>query len=117
MPHSQRDSQNAAWQAAHQWRARATQAQPTGLLGALKLVLIWLTFGALMVVGVVFALFFLLLGWAMMPFLRHRMKKRMDQMRAERAQDIGGGEGFTHGEHPKRDHQAIEGSFEVKEKR
>ncbi|MFI0472309.1 hypothetical protein ACGLWX_06235 [Halomonas sp. HMF6819] len=115
MSNTQRESQNAAWQAAHQWRARAANTSSNGLLGALKLTLVWLAFGALMVVGLVFGLFFLLVGWALMPFMRHKMKKRMEQMRADNAQDIGGGRGFTQGSH-QREMDAIEGSFEVKEK-
>lgn len=113
MPQMNRDQRNAAWQAANQWRARATQAQPTGLLGSFKLLFTWLAFGALMIVGVVLGLFFLLIGWAMMPFVRHKMKKRMEQMRADQAQDIGGGYA---GSPPQRNqHDALEGSYEVKE--
>lgn len=114
MPQMNRDQRNAAWQAAHQWRARAAQSQPTGLMGSLKLLLTWLAFGVLMVVGVVFGLFFLLIGWAMMPFVRHKMKKRMEQMRAEQAQDIGGGHAEPQPRQGPQD--ALEGSFEVKEK-
>ena len=69
MPQMNRDQRNAAWQAANQWRARAAQTQPNGLMGSLKLLLTWLAFGALMIVGVVLGLFFLLIGWAMMPFV------------------------------------------------
>ncbi|MFG6665902.1 hypothetical protein ACGK9R_02195 [Halomonas sp. HNIBRBA4712] len=120
MPHLNRDSQNAAWQAAHQWRARASSTPANGFLGALKLAVIWLAFGALMIVGVVFGLFFLLIGWALMPLMRHRMKKRMDQMRAERAQDIGGsrqsaGSGFSSAGSARGEHATLEGSFEVKD--
>ncbi|MCB8888107.1 hypothetical protein [Vreelandella malpeensis] len=116
MPHPNRDSRNAAWQAAHQWRARAANTQPTGLFGALKLMLVWLAFGALMIVGVVFGLIFLLVGWAMMPFMRHKMKKRMEQMRADRAQDIGGNV-HEHASPAKGEHVTLEGSFEVKNER
>ncbi|WP_018918834.1 hypothetical protein [Vreelandella zhanjiangensis] len=113
MPQMNRNQRNAAWQAANQWRARAAQSQPTGLMGSLKLLLTWLAFGVLMVVGVVFGLFFLLIGWAMMPFVRHKMKKRMEQMRADQAQDIGGGYAEPQSRQPPQD--ALEGSFEVKE--
>ncbi|MBZ5485966.1 hypothetical protein HW452_00280 [Halomonas aquamarina] len=117
MPQMNRDQRNAAWQAAHQWRARAAQTRPTGLMGSLKLLLTWLAFGALMVVGVVLGLIFLLIGWAMMPFVRHKMKKRMEQMRADQAQDIGGGYAHTHARpEPRSNHQdALEGSYEVKQ--
>lgn len=128
MPQMNRDQRNAAWQAANQWRARATQTQPTGLTGSLKLLFTWLAFGALMIVGVVLGLFFLLIGWAMMPFMRHKMKKRMEQMRAQQAHDIGGGyfnghsQGHSHGHasehssaHSRPGHQdVLEGSYEVK---
>tara|TARA_R110002012_G_scaffold29142_7_gene90356 strand:- start:3077 stop:3448 length:372 start_codon:yes stop_codon:yes gene_type:complete len=119
MPQMNRDQRNAAWQAANQWRARAAQTQPTGLAGSLKLLFTWLAFGALMIVGVVLGLFFLLIGWAMMPFMRHKMKKRMEQMRAQQAQDIGGGYASPHAStHSRPAHQdALEGSYEVKEKR
>lgn len=113
MPQMNRDQRNAAWQAAHQWRARAAQTQPSGLMGSLKLLFTWLAFGVLMVVGVVLGLVFLLIGWAMMPFVRHKMKKRMEQMRADQAQDIGGGYANTQ---PRSGYQdALEGSYEVKQ--
>ncbi|GHE22249.1 hypothetical protein [Halomonas urumqiensis] len=82
--------QNAAWQAAQQWRERARQNNAGGPLSGLKMLLAWLLFGAMMIVAVILGLFFLLLGWALMPLLRYRMKKRMEQMRADRAEDIGG---------------------------
>ena len=116
MPQMNRDQRNAAWQAANQWRARAAQTQPTGLAGGLKLLFTWLAFGALMIVGVVLGLFFLLIGWAMMPFVRHKMKKRMEQMRAQQAQDIGGSYASHHtAPHNRPGHQdALEGHYEVK---
>lgn len=124
MPQMNRDQRNAAWQAANQWRARAAQTQPNGLAGSLKLLFTWLAFGALMIVGVVLGLFFLLIGWAMMPFVRHKMKKRMEQLRAQQAQDIGGGysqQGHASPQaspHRRPDHQdALEGSYEVKNDR
>jgi hypothetical protein len=113
MPQMNRDQRNAAWQAANQWRAQAAQTQPTGLMGSIKLLLTWLAFGALMIVGVVLGLFFLLIGWAMMPFVRHKMKKRMEQMRADNAQDVGGG--YAYSDTSTSQHEAIEGSYEVKD--
>ncbi|UTA79243.1 hypothetical protein J4377_15005 [Halomonas sp. XH26] len=113
MPQMNRDQRNAAWQAANQWRARAAQTQPTGLMGSIKLLLTWLAFGALMIVGAVLGLFFLLIGWAMMPFVRHKMKKRMEQMRADNAQDVGGG--YAYRDTSTSQHDAIEGSYEVKD--
>lgn len=124
MPQMNRDQRNAAWQAANQWRARATQTQPTGLAGGLKLLFTWLAFGALMIVGVIFGLFFLLIGWAMMPFMRHKMKKRMEQMRAQQAQDIGGGYASHQASPHEASHSArtghqdvLEGHYEVKDDR
>ncbi|MGE6607829.1 hypothetical protein ACQKE4_15100 [Halomonas sp. NPDC076908] len=124
MPQMNRDQRNAAWQAANQWRARAAQTQPTGLAGGLKLLFTWLAFGALMIVGVVFGLFFLLIGWAMMPFMRHKMKKRMEQMRAQQAQDIGGGYAAHQTSHHEASHNSrpehqdvLEGHYEVKDDR
>lgn len=113
MPQMNRDQRNAAWQAANQWRARAAQSQPTGFMGSVKLLLTWLAFGALMIVGVVLGLFFLLIGWAMMPFVRHKMKKRMEQMRANQAQDIGGSHTYSENRPSQRD--ALDGSYEVKD--
>ncbi|MCK2183930.1 hypothetical protein [Halomonas getboli] len=112
---------NAAWQAAQQWRERARQARPTQGMSGPRLVLTWLLFGAMMIVGTLLGLVFLLAGWLMLPFLRHRMKKRMEQMRAEQAQDVGGG---ARREAPSRErearqgrgaeHQVLEGDYEVK---
>lgn len=112
MPQMNRDQRNAAWQAANQWRARAAQTQPSGLMGSLKLLFTWLAFGALMIVGVVLGLFFLLVGWAMMPFVRHKMKKRMEQMRAQNAQDIGGSQSEPSPGAGR--HDVLEGQYEVK---
>lgn len=72
---SHRDTRNAAWQAANQWRAKATQTRPDSLAGTVKLFFTWLLFGAMMIVAMVLGLFLLLIGWAMMPFVRHKMKK------------------------------------------
>ncbi|MBF8224079.1 hypothetical protein [Halomonas sp. 328] len=106
-PHDPRH--NPAWQAARQWQARARQARPQGLLGTLKLLLIWLLFGVMMIVALVLGLVFLLLGWALMPLLRYRLKKRMEQMRADQAQDVGG----DYQDAPGR-HETLEGHYEVK---
>jgi|TARA_B100000446_G_scaffold177847_1_gene191088 predicted lipid-binding transport protein (Tim44 family) len=106
-PHDPRH--NPAWQAARQWQARARQARPQGLLGTLKLLLIWLLFGAMMIVAMVLGLFFLLLGWALMPLLRYRLKKRMEKMRADQAEDIGSG--FHYRETRYRETRGADGSY------
>lgn len=106
-PHDPRH--NPAWQAARQWQARARQTRPQGLLGTLKLLLIWLLFGVMMIVALVLGLVFLLLGWALMPLLRYRLKKRMEQMRADQAQDVGGDY-----REPQGRHETLEGHYEVK---
>ncbi|SEL58410.1 hypothetical protein [Halomonas daqiaonensis] len=122
-PHDpRRDShQNAAWRAAQQWQERARQTHASGPLGGLKLLLTWLLFGVMMIVAMVLGLFFLLIGWAMMPFLRHRMKKRMEQMRAEQAEDV---EGSVHYRETRyyagrntgdREQQVLEGDYEIKD--
>ncbi|KAA0009662.1 hypothetical protein F0A17_20360 [Billgrantia pellis] len=110
---------NAAWQAAQQWRARTRQT-PGGPLGGLKLIFTWLLFGLLLIVGTLLGLFFLLIGWAMLPFVRHRMKKRLEQMRAEQARDAGSGyyyreetvyrDGRRHSEH-----ELLEGDYQVRD--
>jgi len=114
MPTTNRDQRNAAWQAANQWRARAAQTRPTGLMGSIKLFFIWLAVGALMIVAVVLGLIFMLIGWALMPFLRRKMNQRMDEMRAQQAQDIGTGSGQTHST-KRTSQEALEGSYEVKD--
>ncbi|NIC07963.1 hypothetical protein [Billgrantia bachuensis] len=114
---------NAAWQAAQQWRARANQA-PRGPLGGLKLILTWLLFGLLLIVGTVLGLFFLLLGWAMLPFVRYRMKKRLEQIRAEQAKDAGGSHHYSEtryreahyrGDRRPGEHELLEGDYEVRD--
>ncbi|MCE8005229.1 hypothetical protein [Billgrantia ethanolica] len=115
---------NAAWQAAQQWRTRASQS-PRGPLSGLKLILTWLLFGVLLIVGTVLGLFFLLLGWAMLPIVRYRMKKRLEQLRAEQAREAGSGyhyhethtretysgEAHYRGSEP----ELLEGDFEVRD--
>ncbi|MGJ7460552.1 hypothetical protein ACR80S_05445 [Halomonas sp. MA07-2] len=123
-----RDPQdNPAWRAAQAWQQRARQTQGSGLLGGLKMLLAWLLFGAMMIVALVLGLFFLLLGWALMPLLRYRLKKRMEQMRADQAEDVGSGSHAqqahyretryreTHSADGRyREQQVLEGDFEVK---
>ncbi|MFW3616757.1 hypothetical protein [Billgrantia antri] len=109
---------NAAWQAAQQWRARAHRT-PRGPLGGLKLIVTWLLFGLLLIVGTVLGLFFLLLGWAMLPIVRYRMKKRLEQIRAEQAKDAGGGYHYREARYQERryssEHELLEGDYEVRD--
>ena len=108
---------NAAWRAAQQWQQRARQARPRGQVSGIKLVFTWLLFGVLMIVGTILGLFFLLIGWAMLPFLRRRMKKRMEQMRADQAQDVGG-ETYREarsGQDRTQQHQVLEGDYEARD--
>lgn len=114
---------NAAWQAARQWRARAHQP-PRGILGGLKLVMAWLLFGALLIIGTLLGLFFLLLGWALLPIVRYRMKKRLEQVRAEQARDAGGGyhshEAHSYEAHYREtrqsgEHELLEGEYEIRD--
>lgn len=100
---------NAAWKAAHQWRRRATQTRPTGLLGTIKLFFTWLAFGILLMVAAVLGLLFMLVGWAMLPLVRHRMKRHLDSMRAHQAEDIGAGTPSS------RSGESIEGHYQLKE--
>lgn len=119
-PHDPR--RNPAWHAAQQWRERARQTHPSGGLGGLKLVLTWLLFGIMLIIGTVLGLFFLLLGWAMLPIVRYRMKKRLERLRAEQAEDVGGGVHYRearsrearHSQGEFRDQQVLEGDYEVK---
>lgn len=67
---------NAAWRMAEQMKARAGTA---GSTGGLKMLGAWMVFGFLLMVGTLLAFFFVLLGWAMMPFLRYRMKKHAER--------------------------------------
>ncbi|MFG6176873.1 hypothetical protein ACGTN6_06500 [Halomonas sp. THAF12] len=114
--------QNTAWMAAEQWRERARRARPSRGMSGPRMILTWLLFGAMMIVGTLIGLVFLVIGWLMLPFLRHRMKKRMERMRADQAQDLGGA---TYREGRAREHQArqsragerdvLEGDYEVKD--
>ncbi|MBB3139585.1 hypothetical protein [Halomonas organivorans] len=123
--------QNAAWLAAEQWRERARRARPTRGMSGPRMILTWLLFGAMMIVGTLIGLVFLLIGWLMLPFLRHRMKKRMERMRADQAQDVGGGTSYreTHYQEThyrqsrgrdertgKRERDVLEGDYEVKDR-
>ncbi|MFY0991819.1 hypothetical protein [Halomonas sp. C05BenzN] len=127
MPDSQGPHQdprhNVAWRAAREWQQRARQTRAGGLLGTLKLLLTWLLFGAMMIVAMVLGLFFLLLGWALLPILRYRMKKRMERMRADQAEDVGGGFHYretryreSHGDAGSyREQRVLEGDYELKD--
>ena len=112
-----RHQDNAAWQAARHWQERARQARPAARMSGPKMVLTWLLFGAMMIVGTVLGLFFLLVGWLMLPLLRHRMKKRAEAFRAQHAHDIGGG--FHSNDAQRRNgnlhrQDVLEGDYEVK---
>ena len=110
---------NVAWRTAQQWQQRARQTNAGGLLGSLKMLLAWLLFGTMMIVAMVLGLLFLLLGWALMPLLRYRLKKRMEKMRADQAEDVGSGFHYREtryresrgGDHAQR---VLEGDYEVK---
>lgn len=123
MPDPKDPRHNAAWRAAQQWQERARQARPEGNVGGLRLLFTWLVFGVLMIVGVVLGLFFLLVGWAMLPILRYRMKKRMERMRADQAEDVGGSFHYREtryretrsGEGRRREQEVLEGDYEVKD--
>ncbi|WP_148252684.1 hypothetical protein [Aidingimonas lacisalsi] len=117
MTNHQRDPHNnAAWQAAQRWRERAQQARPRGRVSGFRLVVTWLLFGVLMIVGTLLGLFFLLIGWAMLPLLRYRMKKRMERMRAEQASNIGGGATGSESHHSSSvQHDVLDGQYEVKD--
>ncbi|MEQ6888405.1 hypothetical protein ABE957_06945 [Halomonas sp. CS7] len=133
MPDSRDPRNNAAWRAAQQWQQRARQTRAGSPLGGLKLLLIWLLFGTMMIIAMVLGLFFLLVGWAMMPFLRHRMRKRMEQMRADQAEDVGGGVHYSEtvyretgyretrsrqsrrGDSRTHEQQVLEGDYEVRD--
>ncbi|RKQ96891.1 hypothetical protein C7446_2752 [Kushneria sinocarnis] len=93
---------NAAWRMAEQLRTRARGS--TRNTGGFKLLVTWLAFGMLLIVGTVFALCFLLVGWAMMPLLRHRMKRQAERF------------GQTHEGHyttPEGDRRVLEGEYHV----
>lgn len=79
----QQDRRNAAWRAAQQWRERA---QRSSRWRGPKLFLAWVVFGVLMLIGLVIALVFLLVGWLAMPLLRRRFRKRTEHMRAQAEQ-------------------------------
>ncbi|WP_347332442.1 hypothetical protein [Marinimicrobium locisalis] len=108
----QYNRRNAAWRAAQDWRQRA---QSSGRWRGPKLFLAWLVFGVLMVMGLIIALVFLLIGWIAMPFLRHRLRKRTEHMRAQAqaAADRAAGRGARTDQRG----NVIEGDYSVEENR
>ncbi|MGM8849678.1 hypothetical protein ACS8E6_04095 [Salinicola halophyticus] len=117
-----RQNDNAAWRAAQQWRERVHQTRPRQGAGGLRLLATWLLFGVMLIIGTLLGLFFLVIGWAMLPFLRHRMKKRAEQVRASRAQYAGGSADPDIGSHEsdanaaKRSQHVLDGEYEVRSK-
>ena len=119
MTERQNGRSNAAWQAARQWQERARHTRPSSPMSGPKLLLTWLMFGVMMIIGTLFGLFFLLVGWLMLPFLRHRMKKRAEAFRAQQAHDVGGdvnrqAQGRTHANDAARRHNVLEGEYEIR---
>ena len=104
---------NAAWQAARAWQARARRARPSATMSGPRLFFTWLIFGVLMLVGTVLGLFFLLVGWLMLPLVRHRMKKQAEAFRARHARNIGGSDAARHETRPGRQ-EVLEGDYEVR---
>ncbi|WP_110686441.1 hypothetical protein [Salinicola aestuarinus] len=109
-----RRTDNAAWHAAERWRERVNQTRPNRGSGGLRLVLTWLLFGAVLIIGTVLGLFFLVVGWAMLPFLRHRMKKHAEQVRASQATYAGGSADTPHSAG---DQRVLDGEYEVRNER
>lgn len=113
-----RQHDNAAWRAAQQWRQRAQQTRPSQGTSGLRLVFTWLLFGAMLVIGTLLGLFFLVIGWAMLPFLRHRMKKRAEQVRASQARYAGGSaDHATDSESAGHSQRVLDGEYEVRSDR
>ncbi|MDW5378915.1 hypothetical protein R6258_18515 [Halomonas sp. HP20-15] len=106
---------NAAWQAARAWQARARRARPSASMSGPRLFFTWLMFGVLMLVGTVLGLFFLLVGWLMLPLVRHRMKKQAEAFRARHAQNIGGSDAPRHDATRSSRQQVLEGDYEVRD--
>lgn len=99
---------NAAWRMAEEWKRRMSQQQSAQRMSGLKMVGIWLLFGTLLLVGAVFALFFLVLGWALMPLLRYKMKKRAERFSQTYQGQADAARDDTHYR------QVLEGEYEVK---
>lgn len=110
----QRHNQNAAWRAAQQWKARVDSSRPAPGAGGLKMLFTWLLFGAMLIVGTVLGLFFLIVGWALLPLLRRRMKKHAKQVRASQAQYAGGSADEPEDADTSRRHRVLEGEYEVR---
>ncbi len=115
--HTGAGQDNAAWQAARAWQERARHARPSASISGPRLFFTWLMFGVLMLVGTVLGLFFLLVGWLMLPLVRHRMKKQAEAFRASHAQNIGGGSGAAHQHSATRPgrQQVLEGDYEARD--
>ncbi|WP_110598588.1 MULTISPECIES: hypothetical protein [Salinicola] len=109
-----RQNDNAAWRAAQQWRERVQQTRPSQGASGIRLLLTWLLFGAMLIIGTLLGLFFLVIGWAMLPFLRHRMKKRAEQVRASRAQYAGGSADHGGEAATGRSQRVLDGEYEVR---
>lgn len=115
--HTRSRRHNAAWQAARDWQQRAHRARPSSATGGLRLVVTWLLFGALMVLGSLLGLFLLVAGWLMMPLIRHRLKKQAAAYRAGHARDIGGNTDSRQDAEGGGSHRVLEGDYQVRETR
>lgn len=111
--HNAAGQDNAAWQAARAWQARAHRARPSASMSGPRLFFTWLMFGVLMLVGTVLGLFFLLVGWLMLPLVRHRMKKQAEAFRARHAQNIDGSGDDPHHADVRPEQHVLDGDYEV----
>lgn len=107
---------NAAWRLASHWQQRAQKARPAGHLRGVKLALAWVLGCAVLLVATLLGVLFSLVGLLMLPLVRHRMKKRMEQARADHAEDIGPGWQKSQQQNPHQAHATdiLEGQYEVK---
>ncbi|WP_106476012.1 hypothetical protein [Phytohalomonas tamaricis] len=99
---------NAAWRMAEQWKQRMGQQRPSQGMSGFKMLGAWLLFGMLLLVGTLFALFFLVIGWALMPLLRYKMKKRAERFSHTYEGQASSKHGSAHY------HHVLEGEYEAK---
>lgn len=106
---------NAAWRIASRWQQRARKARaarPAGHLSGIRLTLAWLVGCVVLFVATLLGVVFSLVGLLMLPLVRRRLGRRMDQRRADHAEDIG--PAWRQQQNPAHTREILEGQYEIK---
>ncbi|QEM83307.1 hypothetical protein [Halomonas binhaiensis] len=111
--HADEYRENSAWRQAKRWQEKVRQStRPVRRPGILRMTLTWIACLFTLMVAGILGLIFSLIGLALIPLIRHRVKRRMENLRAEQAEDVT--PGFSSRPSSSHSSQVWEGQYEIK---